>query len=435
MPLCGRHPCRSICIPTQFLSTRVSSGQRQNTMPSVARGRKGSLRPREQQRGPCHRAHCGRRIFSAAAPCRRGCGVGAVRAVPAARSRRAFRRFPAAVGGFGSLFFFGGVYVWFRFCSRFSSCCRCCCPSACRWLGLVPSGLACGRGLVPGAGLRVCAVSLLGFCCRSRSRAVGVWAPGLGAVRFCRFAGVRGVRLAGSGFCRQGGGPCRSSVRLAGVVCPVGLFGWGGGSRAGSPSCRFFGLCFVMGRGVVAVAGSRSLPRSFAPLVQGVVASVVGSGRSAAVGCCVGADAFALSSGVAASAVRCFAAFGPGGVGACSLSAVSAVSAFAAAGGCVAWWAGGPASVPLRSRLAARTQAVIGTASVSAVVFFASPSSRGSLLACRLAAARGLPVFAFPCGFAGSALPSLGAGAWVPVGGSGVWSAAFRWASGQAAVF
>jgi hypothetical protein len=53
----------------------------------------------KSMRGPCIRAHCGRRIFSAAAPCRRGCGSGAVPAVPVGRSRRPFRRFPAAVGG------------------------------------------------------------------------------------------------------------------------------------------------------------------------------------------------------------------------------------------------------------------------------------------------------------------------------------------------
>jgi predicted Rossmann fold nucleotide-binding protein DprA/Smf involved in DNA uptake len=190
-----------------------------------------------------------------------------------------------------------------------------------------------------------------------------------------------------------------------------------------------------MAPGVVAVAGSRSLPLSFAPQVQAVVASVVGSGRLVAVGCCVGADAFALSSGVPLSALRCFAAFGPGGVGSGPASAVSQVSAFAAAGGVVSWWSGGPASAPLRSRLAARTRVVICSASVSCVVFFSSPASRGSLLACRLAVARGLPVFAFPCGFAGSALPSLGAGSWVAVGGSGVWSSSFRWVSGQFFLF
>lgn len=189
--------------------------------------------------------------------------------------------------------------------------------------------------------------------------------------------------------------------------------------------------------GVVAFAGSRSLGAAFAPVVGAAVASVLASGRLVAVGCCVGLDAAVLSA-LCAAAPRCgscFAAFGAGGVGSCSLSAVSAVSSFAAAGGSVAWWAGGGASVALPVRLAARSGAVVAAASVSCVVFFSSPSSVGSLLAARLAVGRGLPVFAFACGFCGSLLPLLGAGAWFAVGGSGVWSSAFRWVSAQAVLF
>jgi len=195
--------------------------------------------------------------------------------------------------------------------------------------------------------------------------------------------------------------------------------------------------------GVVAVAGSRSLSPAFAPLVASVVRSVVASGRSVAVGCCVGADSFALAAlaslplSVLPFAPRpvCFAAFGAGGVGSCSLSAVSAVSAFAAAGGSVSFWAGGGSSVALPVRLSSRTNAVVSSASVSAVVFFSSPSSAGSLLACRLAVGRGLPVFAFACGFSGALLPLLGAGSWVAVGGVGVWSSGFRWVSSQSSFF
>lgn len=189
--------------------------------------------------------------------------------------------------------------------------------------------------------------------------------------------------------------------------------------------------------GVVAFAGSRSLGAAFAPLVGSVVASVLASGRSVSVGCCVGLDAAVLSALCAASprSGLCFAAFGVGGVGSCSLSAVSAVSAFAQVGGSVSFWSGSGASVALPARLSARTGAVVAAASVSAVVFFASPSSAGSLLAARLAVGRGLPVFAFPCGFCGSLLPSLGAGAWVAVGGSGVWAGTFRWVSAQFSLF
>jgi hypothetical protein len=217
---------------------------------------------------------------------------------------------------------------------------------------------------------------------------------------------------------------------------------FGRGSVAGSSArcrclcgglpCGFttFSGVVVSVSGVVAFAGSRSLPSAFSPLVGRVVRSVVASGRSVSVGCCVGADQFALTA-LPAGSGSCFAAFGPGGVGACSVSAVPAVSAFAVSGGVVSWLAGGPSSVALPVRLAVRTGAVVSAATVSAVVFFGSPLSAGSALACRLAVGRGLSVFAFPCGFAGSALPLLGAGSWVAVGGAGVWASAFRWVSAQ----
>jgi hypothetical protein len=187
----------------------------------------------------------------------------------------------------------------------------------------------------------------------------------------------------------------------------------------------------------VAVAGSRSLSGAGLALVAPVCRSVLASGRSLAVGCAVGADAAVLSAGLPVSAVQCFAAFGrgPGFAGAWRGSAASAVGRFAADGGRVSWLAGGPLSVPLCARLASRTSAVVSAASVSCVVFFASPASRGSALAARLAVGRGLAVFAFACGFPASRLPALGPGAWVPVSGAGVWSSAFRWVPGQAGLF
>ena len=183
---------------------------------------------------------------------------------------------------------------------------------------------------------------------------------------------------------------------------------------------------------VVAFAGSRSLSPSFSPLVQSVLSSVIRSGRSVSVGCCIGADQFTLSA-LPVDSGFCFAAFGSGGVGSCSLSAVSKVSAFADRGGSVNYWAGGKGE--LKERLATRTQAVINSASVSVVVFFSSPVSIGSALACRLAIRRGLPVIAFSCGFDGSDLPLLSSGSWVQVGGSGIWSTAWRWTCSQSSIF
>ncbi|ADE17002.1 conserved hypothetical protein (plasmid) [Nitrosococcus halophilus Nc 4] len=200
--------------------------------------------------------------------------------------------------------------------------------------------------------------------------------------------------------------------------------------------------------GVVAVAGSRSLPPGGSGLVSQVAGALVRSGQSLVVGCCVGADAAVLSFGSGSlGRVRCLAAFGPvsppfrapsgrySAPGAWSGSAVREVAEFLLAGGSVRWWSGGGPSAPLPVRLAARTRAVVAVASVGLVVFFASPSSRGSLLAARCAASRGLPVLAFAVGFPGSALPPLGSGSWAPCSGSGVWSGAWRWAPEQESLF
>ena len=201
---------------------------------------------------------------------------------------------------------------------------------------------------------------------------------------------------------------------------------------------------------VVALAGSRYLPASAGGAVASVCSSVVSRGAALSVGCCVGFDALVLRWALSSSSVgsvQCFVAFGSSGAGACSLSAVSSVSSFVLAGGSVSWWAGGGSgsALPLRARLAARSRAVVASAVASAsacpvvasaapgscpgaVVFFGSPSSRGSFLAARVAAGAGLPVWAFPCGFCPSALPLLApGGAWSASRFSGVWSSAFLW--------
>ena len=169
-----------------------------------------------------------------------------------------------------------------------------------------------------------------------------------------------------------------------------------------------------------AVAGSRCLPPGGASVVSFALAAV--SPVAVSVGCCLGADAVALGC-LAPSRLRVFAAFGPRGAGACRWSAVAAVSVCAALGARVSWWAGGGLAVPLPARLAARTRAVVGAASSGLLLFPASPSSRGSWLAARLALARGLPVVAFPLGFAPGELPALGRGAWQPASWRGGW----RW--------
>ncbi len=189
----------------------------------------------------------------------------------------------------------------------------------------------------------------------------------------------------------------------------------------------------------VGFCGSRSLPVSAQPLVSSVVSAVLsGSSARLAVGCSVGADSLVLSSVPFASFPRLsvFAAFGSGGRGACSLSAVSSVLAAARAGASVAWWAGGRLAVPLRLRLAGRSVALVRFLAQSRpsalVCFLSSRKSRGSLLACRLAARLGVSVFVFCVGFsparlpAGQAgLPRLGRGSWRSVQVAG--HSAFQW--------
>ncbi|HZA28994.1 MAG TPA: hypothetical protein VE735_05280 [Gammaproteobacteria bacterium] len=108
---------------------------------------------------------------------------------------------------------------------------------------------------------------------------------------------------------------------------------------------------------------------------------------------------------------------------------MAAVADALLAGADVRWWAGGGPSVPLRTRLAARTRAVVAEASAGLVVFPASPAvvGSGSWLAASAAVARSLQVVAFPLGFPPAEFPELGAGVWAPVGGAGVWSGAWRW--------
>jgi hypothetical protein len=197
---------------------------------------------------------------------------------------------------------------------------------------------------------------------------------------------------------------------------------------------RRLGCVVFSGSGVVAVAGSRALPASGSALVVRVVADLAASGFPLVVGCCTGADAAVLSAApqfVPPSFIQCFAAFGADGVGACGSSAVVTVARFASAGGAVVWWAGGSSAEALPVRLAARTSAVVFSASAGLVVFFASPSSRGSLLACRLAVGRGLPVVAFPLGFSAANLPVLGSGSWVSFGNLG----GFKWVENQKNIF
>ena len=187
----------------------------------------------------------------------------------------------------------------------------------------------------------------------------------------------------------------------------------------------YIGVIMFSSFASVGFCGSRSLPVSAQPLVTSVVSSVLsGSSARLVVGCSVGADALVLSSvpQSSLSRVSVFAAFGFSGRGACSLSAVPVVAAAGQGGAFVNWWSGGRLSVPLRLRLAKRSLALVqflARRRSALVCFLASPKSRGSLLACRVAVRLGIPVFVFCVGFSPSRLPRLGRGSWSLVSHAG----------------
>jgi hypothetical protein len=196
---------------------------------------------------------------------------------------------------------------------------------------------------------------------------------------------------------------------------------------------------------IVAVCGSRVLPAALRPHVERVTAYLLDAGAGLAVGCCVGVDECVIQASArwGFHRVTVWSAFGPVSpvlappprhyiaAGSWPGSALAAVAQHRQRGGLVMPWAGGGPHLPLKVRLANRTRTVIADATASAVVLFSSPRSHGSALACRLALARGLPVFAFPLGFSGSLLPALGPGAWQAMAGPGCWAQAWRWVPAQ----
>lgn len=158
---------------------------------------------------------------------------------------------------------------------------------------------------------------------------------------------------------------------------------------------------------VVGFSGSRRLSPSFAPAVAGVVGSVLAAGRSVAVGCAPGADAFVRSAALGAL-VFSVAAFGSGrgAFAARSVALVRAVAAGGSGSGFVVF-PSAPCPVGLvPSRHPSACFCGLGSGSWASAAF---------------AAGLGVPLVVFPCGFSG--LPAWGH--WVSAG-SGVWAAGFR---------
>ncbi len=237
------------------------------------------------------------------------------------------------------------------------------------------------------------------------------------ALGLCSLRSRRALRC-----CACGAVSALSFFLSLGSVRPVGAAGcFGLGLSAWAVRSAVFayiGVTMFSSFSSVGFCGSRSLPASAQPLVSSVVSSVLsGSSARLVVGCSVGADALVLSSvpATSLSRVSVFAAFGFSGRGACSLSAVPLVAAAGRGGAFVNWWSGGRLSVPLRLRLAKRSLALVqflARRHSALVCFLASPKSRGSLLACRLAARFGVTVFVFCAGFSPSRLSRLGRGSW-----------------------
>lgn len=180
---------------------------------------------------------------------------------------------------------------------------------------------------------------------------------------------------------------------------------------------------------VLCVAGSRSATGG--AVVSAVVAGAGRSGCSLVVSGAKGVSASALGAAVRLRVpVRVFCAFGPGGAGAFASSSVAGVARAVAAGLPVVWWSGGRPPVPPRARLSRRAAALVAASSAVFAVF-ASSRSAGTLGECRLALARGLPVWAVA--LPGVQLPPLGPGRWVPASLFCVQCS--HWVSGQGALW
>jgi hypothetical protein len=297
--------------------------------------------------------------------------------------------------------------------------------------------------------------------------ASGACAPRVVAVASACSAGPRSLAplvAVGSPACPVVAVPLSARLGPGGSAAPHGparalavFLGWFLARGARVRPCRG---CAVVAP-VVMVCGSRILPSSAVPLVGSAVSALLSAGSVLAVGCSAGADAAAVSSVVAAGAaprLQVWAAFGPvsppwraarySAPGACSSSSVPVVASALLAGAAVRWWAGGPASVPLRARLVRRSLACVQSAASggpgSGVVAFVSqlpprafgpgawPScGSGSWGSVGAASLLGLPVLLVPVGaLAGvslSSLPALpGGGSWSPVS-AGVLAGGFRW--------
>lgn len=191
-----------------------------------------------------------------------------------------------------------------------------------------------------------------------------------------------------------------------------------------------FPVSSVFSSGAVALGGSRGLVGPGTVALGDLVQSLQVAGHPLAVGCSTGADSDVLWLAPGNGPVSVFAVCDPSGAGAWRNTAVYLVHGAARLGASVQWLAGGPLSLALPVRLAARTRAVAAAASAGAVIAISSPDSVGSLLLARSVAARRLPVVALACGFSWLSLPPMASGGFWRKLGVGPGVVAAQWVRG-----
>ncbi len=191
-----------------------------------------------------------------------------------------------------------------------------------------------------------------------------------------------------------------------------------------------FQVSSVFSSGAVALGGSRSLAGPGAVVLGDLVQSLQVARRSLVTGCAVGADAIVMDFGAGNGPLQVLAVCESDGYGSWRGTALPFVRGAARLGASVQWLAGGPLSVALPARLAARTRAVGAAASAGAVIAVSSSQSAGSLLLARSVAARRLPVVALACGFSWLSLPPLAAGGFWRKLGVGPGVVAAQWVRG-----
>jgi HK97 family phage portal protein len=244
---------------------------------------------------------------------------------------------------------------------------------------------------------------------------------------------------------------CRCFLRLeridpdTGILIPGAVSDWDAWDPLFGSTVKADDLAAPTQVGNVAIVGSRDLPASARPLIDAVIAALLGRGRQIGTGDASGLDEQVIQSTLALNAsgsLHIFAAQGPAGRGAWRCSAKQ-IDQAAQRGAYVQYWAGGQGGT-LRQRLVQRTIQVVdwavgggpGSGLIAFVTSMAPSGCRpashwvscgsGTWGAAALAVGRGTPLVAFPYGGGRAWLPDWPGGSW-EVAGGGVWAQGWKW--------